>query len=442
MSAPALIAPARQTSRDFWTFWTGETISNLGSSFTTFALPLLVFTLTGSALNLGIATAVTFLPYLLFGLVIGAWVDRLDRKRLMVLVDLGQALVIGSIPVCSLLGALSLWWVYAVAFVSATLKIAFECGQFAAIPSLVDQTELMIANGRMQASFSGAQVLGPVLAGALLFTLPLPTLLLFDTGSFLVSACALWLIGTRFNSVERREQASVRQEVAEGLRYVWQHPVLRVLSLLLPLVNVLTVVTVSQIVVLATIHFHAAAWQVSALYAAGGGGMVATSLLAGALRRRFAFSRLTLGTIAAIGLLTVALALAPWYWFWVAVVVWAAKSGMEALFNLSYLSLRMALVPNPLLGRVISSSRVLAYSSAPLGALLGGVLIAWVGVEQIGPVFLGIGLLIALLPLAFAWTALRQAERFLPGTPGASAADPQHAAGVPVHRKGAGYGAS
>src|SRR3954469_6006475 len=84
---------------DFWKFWTGETISNLGSSFTQFALPLLVFKLTGSALNLGIATAAAFLPYLLFGLVIGAWVDRLDRKRMMILVDIGQALVIASIPV-------------------------------------------------------------------------------------------------------------------------------------------------------------------------------------------------------------------------------------------------------------------------------------------------------------------------------------------------------
>ena len=156
MSAPALTAPTRQTSRDFWLFWTGESISNLGSSFTTYALPLLVFKLTGSALNLGLTTAATFLPYLLFGLVIGAWVDRLDRKRLMLLVDLGQTLVIGSIPVLYLLGALSIWWVYGVAFVSASLKIAFECGQFAAIPSLVGQTELMTANGRMQASFSGA----------------------------------------------------------------------------------------------------------------------------------------------------------------------------------------------------------------------------------------------------------------------------------------------
>jgi MFS family permease len=116
----------RRKTIDFWKFWTGETISNLGSSFTQFALPLLVFKLTGSALNLGIATAAAFLPYLLFGLVIGAWVDRLDRKRMMILVDVGQALVIASIPVMFLLGALNVWWVFGVAFVSTTLKIFFD----------------------------------------------------------------------------------------------------------------------------------------------------------------------------------------------------------------------------------------------------------------------------------------------------------------------------
>src|SRR6266550_3582636 len=85
-------------SSDFWKFWTGQTISQLGSSFTLFATPLLIFKLTHSSVNLGIATAANFVPYLLFGLVIGAWVDRLDRKRLMVTVDLLRGAVIALIP--------------------------------------------------------------------------------------------------------------------------------------------------------------------------------------------------------------------------------------------------------------------------------------------------------------------------------------------------------
>lgn len=86
---------------DFWKFWTGQTISTLGSSFTSFALPLLIFKLTGSSLNLALAVTATVLPYLLFGLVIGAWVDRVNRKRLMVVMDLARALVIASMPLAS-----------------------------------------------------------------------------------------------------------------------------------------------------------------------------------------------------------------------------------------------------------------------------------------------------------------------------------------------------
>lgn len=87
---------------DFWKFWTGQTISTLGSSFTSFALPLLIFTLTGSSFNLALTVVATVLPYLLFGLVIGAWVDRVDRKRVMVMTDLARAFVIASIPLASL----------------------------------------------------------------------------------------------------------------------------------------------------------------------------------------------------------------------------------------------------------------------------------------------------------------------------------------------------
>jgi MFS family permease len=124
---------------DFWKFWAGQTISQLGSSFTLFATPLLIFKLTRSPVNLGIATAANFVPYLLFGLVIGAWVDRLDRKRMMILVDLGRAAVIAVIPLLSFLDLLQVWQVYLIGFLSSTLTIFFEAGEFAAIPAWWDK---------------------------------------------------------------------------------------------------------------------------------------------------------------------------------------------------------------------------------------------------------------------------------------------------------------
>src|ERR671911_1236879 len=229
MASDPANTPVRGLGGDFWRFWVGQTISNLGSSFTLFALPLLVFKLTGSPLNLGITTAMEFVPYLLFGLVIGAWVDRVDRRRLMIATDLARAAVIATIPLLAALDALTVGWVYAVAFASATLTIAFDAAQFAAIPSLVPSSDdLVTANGRVKASYSAAQIAGPLLAGLLVAVAPVQQVLLVDAASFLVSAGALALIGRAFNAPrEEGPRRAIRKDIADGPRYVLCHPLLR-----------------------------------------------------------------------------------------------------------------------------------------------------------------------------------------------------------------------
>src|SRR5438105_15594713 len=94
MMAPNMLAVSRRRAGDFWIFWTGQTISQIGSALTNFALPLLVFQLSGSALDLGLASAATWVPYPLFGLFIGAWVDRVNRKGLMIGLDMARAAVL------------------------------------------------------------------------------------------------------------------------------------------------------------------------------------------------------------------------------------------------------------------------------------------------------------------------------------------------------------
>src|SRR5438046_5097053 len=238
----------RKFNSDFWKYWTGQTISNLGSSITLFALPLLVYKISGSALDLGIASAATFLPYLLFGLILGAWADRVNRKRMMIGTDIGRALIIVSIPLFFAFGLLSIWWIYIVAFIHATLTICFEAGEFAAIPSLVNQDDLVTANGRIQASYSGASIVGPLLAGVLVTLIPLSALLLFDAFSFLASSFSLMLIGISFNKSDRRAATSIRSAVAEGLRYVFSNPVLRNISIMMALVNFVGSTTYAQLI--------------------------------------------------------------------------------------------------------------------------------------------------------------------------------------------------
>src|SRR5262249_14924670 len=143
-------------------------------------------------------TASYFIPYLVFGLVIGAWVDRVDRKRLMILADLGRCAVLVSIPICSYAGILSIWWIYAVSFLQACLTIAFDSGEFAAIPSLVPKEQLVAANGRIMASYQAASVAGPLLAGVLVSFVRVADVLLVDGVSFVVSAVSLALVRRSF----------------------------------------------------------------------------------------------------------------------------------------------------------------------------------------------------------------------------------------------------
>ena len=405
-------ASARRLNGDFWKFWTGQTISNLGSSFTMFALPLLIFKLTGSALNLGIAMAAEFLPYLLFGLLIGAWVDRTNRKRLMIATDVLRALVIAAIPLLAALHLLTVWWVYALGFVGSTLTIFFNSAEFAAIPSLVKQDDLVTANGRIQASYAGASVLGPLLAGALTAAMPIQTVLFFDALSFLLSAFSLSLIRASFNSAEdeRREPASLRHDVAEGLRYVLGHPVLRNISLMMAMVNFVASTTGAELVLFAKHRLAASDYQVGILFAAGSAGVVVLSLAAGPLRKRWPFSTVALGALMLEGLVTAALALTRWYW--AAVLLWALASGLGILFNINTGSLRQAIVPNHMLGRVISIAGVLAWSAIPAGAFLGGLVIQQTG--NVALVYGIIGVLTFLIPLGFSFTALGHAERYLP----------------------------
>ena len=264
----------RWLSGDFGRFWLGQTISNLGSSFTMFALPLLVFNLTGSPLNLGITAAAEFVPYLLFGLVIGAWVDRVDRKRLMIATDLARAAVIATIPLLAAVDALTVGWVYAVAFASATLTIAFDAAQFAAIPSLVpSDDDLVAANGRVQASYSAAQIAGPLLAGLLITVAPVQQVLWVDAASFLLSAGTLALIATAFNAPRDTEpRRAIRQEVAEGLRYVLGHPVLRNISAMMALINLVGATVYAQLVVFAKRQLDASDSRVALLYRPGAPG--------------------------------------------------------------------------------------------------------------------------------------------------------------------------
>jgi MFS family permease len=397
-------------SRDFWRFWVGETVSAFGSSFTQFAIPLLVFKLTGSAIYLAASAALFTVPHLLFGLLIGAWTDRTDRRRLMIVTDLLSAAAVGSVPIAAATGALSVWWILGVVFITSTLGIFFEAAAFGAIPSLVEQADLVTANGRIQATFAGASVLGPLAAGALLVVLPVDRLLVVDAATFLVSAAALSAIRRPFNAPLTARRTTIRQDIVEGLRYVLRHPVLRNISAMMALVNLVSVTAFAQLVLLAKERYAATDAEIGLLFAAGGVGVVVFSLAAGPLRKRWTFGNVALGALMVSGLLTIGLAYAPA--FLVAVALWGLSSGLGTMFNINTGSLRQAIVPNHMLGRIITIAMVLAWSANPIGAIGGGIAVDRTHDVQL--VYAVIGVLMFLIPLYFRlFSPLGHAERYL-----------------------------
>jgi MFS family permease len=383
--------------------------------------------LTGSALNLGLASAVQMTPYLLFGLVIGAWVDRVDRKRLMIVTDLARAVVIASIPLLAAFDSLTVMWVYLASFLNATLSIAFDSAQFAAIPSLVETDDLVTANGRIQASFSAMMVVGPLVAGGLVSFAPIETLFLIDAGSFLVSAVFLATVARGFNSVgSPLATSTIRQDIVEGLRYVWNHPVLRAISIMMALVNFFGSTFYAQMVLFATERLNARDARLGLLFAAEAAGVVVISLAAGWLRKRWSFGAVALGSLMIQGIVTVGLAALTDYWAALGLI--SIIGGVGILFNINTSSLRQEIVPNHLLGRVISVAGVISWSAIPLGTLLGGALIEQTG--EIAVLYAAIGVVTFLIAFAFRFSAIGHADRYAPtagdgsGAPDESGARP------------------
>jgi predicted MFS family arabinose efflux permease len=429
VSSPS--ARPHKLGRDFWLYFSGQLTSQVGSSLTLFALPLLVFKLTGSATNLALTTAAEFVPYLLFGLVLGALLDRLDRRRVMLLADVARAMVILVLPVLALSGALRVADIYAVAFVQSTLGILFTCGEFAAIPSLVERDDLVAANGRIMATNSAGQVVGPVLAGALVTLMSPADLLFFDAASFLASAASLAAIRRSFNAAappapRAAGVSGLLEDVRAGLRFVWSHPLLRSISVMMALVNFVASTQTSQLVLFAERALRASDTQVALLFAAGAAGVVIVSMAAAPIRRRLSFAVTALGALVVSGLTATAMALLGSYP--AALVLWAASSGFGLLFNINTASLRQAIVPGHLYGRVVSIATVLAWSAIPLGALAGAAAIRLSG--SVADVYAASGALVALIALSFAFSSVGRGDRYL------AEAAPAEASGIAMAEAG------
>src|SRR6476661_1194068 len=228
--------PSRSLLRhpDFLKLWTAETVSVFGTAITQLALPLIAATvLSVSAFEFGLLTTIEFLPFILLSLPAGVWVDRLRRRPILIIGDLGRAISLISIPIAFYFDVLTIWQLYVVGFINGCLTVFFDVAYQSYLPSIVERDQLVEGNSKLEITRSAAQILGPGMAGILIGLLKAPFAMLIDSVSYAVSAIFVFFIRRPEPPVVARDEEahgpkpSMREEIAVGLRYVTGHRWLR-----------------------------------------------------------------------------------------------------------------------------------------------------------------------------------------------------------------------
>jgi MFS family permease len=370
-------------NRDFLLLWNGQTISTLGTNISTLALPLLVLALTHSPAQAGLLTATRLLPYLLFSLPAGALLDRWNRKSVMIGCDLVRWLALGSVPLAFALGHLTLIHLYLVAFVEGTAYVFFSLAQIAALPQVVPPAHLPQAYALDTTTEYIGTLLGPSLGGFLIGLVPLVALgaslaYLADSISYLVSLVSLLFIRVSFQLKRTAgSKLALRKEIAEGLRFLWQRPLLRTMVVLTMTVNFLLSPVTLVVIVLVQGTLHIDVRTLGIILSAGGVGGVLGGVIAPWIRTRIRFGQAIIGSVIVWGIATLQLALASSP-FLLAVGV-GVTSLMWPIYGVILVSYRLSITPDYLQGRVNSAFRFLSYGSEPLGAAVGGLLLVPLG---------------------------------------------------------------
>ena len=368
--------------RNFRLLWGGETVSGLGDAMAGVVVPLVaVAVLHASALGVSALTAATYVPYLVFGLPAGAWVDRLPPRRVMVVCDLVQLVGFASVPLAASLGALSLAQLLAVNVVVGTASMVFDTAYSVYLTVLVAPDDLMEGNAKLSGTGSVNRVIGPGLGGLAAGALGPATSLLFQAGSFLASAGSLVAIGpVELERPRGKAPTTIRQDIAEGLRAVFADRYLRPLAVWAALANVGFAGYFGLIVVYLVRDLHLSAGAVGAILTAGGLGGVLGATVARKLADRFGTARtlaVNCSVTSVCGLLVVAAR--PGATVALAVIGVLALEGGLVLGSVILAAFRQRYVEAGLLGRVSTSQRVLTYGIAPPAALIAGALADTIG---------------------------------------------------------------
>jgi MFS family permease len=372
---------------DFMRLWSGQTISVFGSMIGGAALDFTAILVLGATpVQLGVLNAMRLVPGLLAGLFAGAWVDRLHRRPLLIGADVGRALVLSTLPLAALLGALHIAQLYVVALLVSLLTVFFDVAYQAYLPALVGKHELLEGNSKLSASAAVAEFGGFSVAGGLVQALTAPMAILIDAASFVVSAATLGMIRTPeaaphaaaacVPAAQAAESnlAALGNEIGEGLKTVWGHPLLRASAAVELLHNLGGGVFAALVVLYMSrgLGFNPAV--LTPIWAVGGVASFFGAALAPRLSQRWGAGPAMAAGLGVAGLSGLFIPLASGATLLSAAFLAIAQlgDGFFTVYQINIVSLWQIITHERLLGRVNATMKFIALAATLAGSLLGG----------------------------------------------------------------------
>jgi MFS family permease len=390
----------------FLRLWSAQTVSALGSQVSLLALPLTaLLVLHATPVEVALLATAGSVPTLLIGIPAGVWIDRMRRRPVMIVADLGRAAMLASAPVAYELGLLTLPQLYVLALVNGSFSVLFEVASQAYLPSVVSRGQLIEANAKFETTRVIAWSVGPGVGGGLISLVTAPVALLVDAASFVASACLLGSIPTHEQRTQRTERtASRRGELREGARYVLGDRYLRPLLFGHALANLALGLVWSIVIVYSVRELGLTAVTVGLVLSLGQIGGFAGAVFGRRVTEGLGAGLTVVAALFLFGPAALLLAIASRN---AAIIFlgfgWTLENLARALYSISATSIRQALVPDRLQARATGFTETAGTGAFPVGTALGGAFAGVFGLRQAMLVAAFIGLLpfipVALSPI-------------------------------------------
>ncbi len=393
---------------DFLKLWSAETVSQFGSQVSALVIPLVaILVLDAGAFQVGLLATIEFLPFIFFALPAGVWVDRLRRRPILIAGDIGRAVVLATIPLAYALDVLTMPQLYVVGFLTGTFTVFFDVAYQSYLPSLVDRNQIVDGNSKLQISVSAATIAGPGIAGVIVSVVSAPFAVLADALSFVGSA--LFIFAIRRDEQDPNHEADttgapregMRREIAAGLRFVVGHPYLRSIAACTGLANLFMNIAFAIYLLYAIRVLGLSPGVIGVVFGIGNVGALLGALTASWAAVRFGVGRAIVGAAFLGGPALLLVAVAPTS----APVPFLVASGILAgismmVYNINQVSLRQAITPEAMQGRMNATMRFIVWGTIPIGNLAGGTLGATIGLRE--TIWVGaIGSCLSFLPVFF-----------------------------------------